>query len=245
MTIAHTPRLHCGADVAHAIACLCHRKLMKRILHGCPDSDAQRVLAWAMQATQPRTATKGSGFPATASASSSVQKPSLMRGWRSPRLVCPRTVWKSRTWAKLRRRTMRVHWSAAGPPAWAVQADTSMVRFLQPPPTELTCVRVAHHRLRTFVAKRPNIKEAIVPRVICVQMLGNGIQDLVPIRVRSPMVGHLHAAIRVANAAMIISVVKSLEPLPGHIQPIRRSHSAWTRKVRAVERRLGSLVYQC
>ena len=99
-----------------------------------------------------------------------------------------------------------------------------MVKPLQPPATEFTWVRVAHHLLRTLVANNPNMKDAIVAKVIEVHKLGSGMHRCVPMRVNSFSTGHLSIAISVTIEHITISRIRccfecKYEALVGQSQP--------------------------
>jgi hypothetical protein len=135
--------------------------------------------------------------------------------------------------AKLRSFTMCSRCSAGKPLALAVQPVTSMVMFLQPPPTELRCERVDHQRFKTLVANRPSMNEAIVPSVIAVQRLGRGRHDFVPASVVSFFTGHLNIAINPVIPNKTISIISNClecknEALVGHDHPMPMSHPVHT-----------------
>ncbi len=120
--------------------------------------------------------------------------------------------------------------------AFAIQPVTSIVMFLQLPPTELRWARVDHQRFKTLLANRPSINDAIAPSVIEVQRLGSGRHDCVPARVVSLCTGHLNIAITEVMPNDMISMRISCfeckkEAFVGHMQPMLMSHPAGEHKV--------------
>ena len=118
------------------------------------------------------------------------------------------------------------------PFAPAVQPEISIVTFLHPPPTELTCVLVDHHRLSTLVANKPNIKDAIVPKVIAVHRFGSGMQPTVPASVLLALLGHLNRAISVVIPKRTSSIMSNCrecknDALVGQSQPKPINHAAF------------------